>query len=242
MDDNRDAFIAEVVPGRSFLEVGGLWGTVNEKATIAAAAGAERVGALDIWRSDSEWWAAFRNRCAERNVSGVTEIIGSIDNPEIVDCIGTYDVVHCAGVLYHCPNPYLTIANLRTVTGEFLLLTSAVMPPVIENEHGRVVLDPDTAVLVPALSESKRRIFDAYITKAYGGGAYGVNGPIDSWFFADGKPNYGPWWWLWTAALLERIMVCCGFELVRSVPQFSGTGHLMMLRKVPLSIENYGSF
>jgi hypothetical protein len=240
--DHRDDFIRSVAKGRSFLEVGGLWGEVNEKATVAFAAGATGIGALDIWRADSEWWERFRQRCAGAGLPPVREVIGSIDNPAVVDEIGVYDVVHCAGVIYHCPNPFLTISHLRRMCGEYLLLTTAVMPPVIENEHGRLELGPDQAILVPTISDRHRRIADTYMTAAYGGGAYGVNSPIDGWFFSGGEPNYGPWWWLWTAEYMQRLLSVCGFEVVRTASQYNGTGHLYMLRKIPIGIENYGSY
>src|SRR5690606_13047137 len=31
----KDAWIQRLVPGKSFIDVGGLWGTVNEKVTVA---------------------------------------------------------------------------------------------------------------------------------------------------------------------------------------------------------------
>ena len=40
MDDIRDRFIEKVAAGKRFVDIGGLWGMVNEKATVAAAAGA----------------------------------------------------------------------------------------------------------------------------------------------------------------------------------------------------------
>jgi hypothetical protein len=240
--DNRDDFIREVVDGKSFLEVGGLWGAVNEKATVAHKAGAKSIGALDIWPAGSEWWLKFRERCAENGLSSVREIIGSIDNPAIIKQMIGFDIVHCAGVLYHCPHPFLTIMNLRKVTQEILLLTSAVMPNTVENEFGRLVLPDDMAISVPAITEDNRKILDHYIKGAYGGGAYGINDAIDAWFFSDGTPNYGPWWWLWTAEYLNRLLPACGFEIVKTASQFNGTGHLMMLRKIPMKSTNYGVF
>lgn len=240
--DHRDEFIREVVDGKSFLEVGGLWGAVNEKATVAHRANAKAIGALDIWPADSEWWLKFRERCIEHGLTNVAEIIGNTDNPKTLTQVGTYDVVHCAGVLYHCPNPFLTLSNLRHMSNGIVLLTSAVMPPLVENKFGQVVFPDDMAISVPAIDEQNRKVIDHYIKDAYGGGAYGVNDAIDSWFFSDGAPNYGPWWWLWTAEYLNRIVPACGFEIIRTASQFNGTGHLMMLRKVAITTQNYGVF
>ena len=40
MRDVRDTYISQVVAGKSFADVGGLWGTVNEKVSVAHAHGA----------------------------------------------------------------------------------------------------------------------------------------------------------------------------------------------------------
>ena len=35
MSDVRDTYIGQLVAGKSFADVGGLWGTVNEKVSVA---------------------------------------------------------------------------------------------------------------------------------------------------------------------------------------------------------------
>ena len=69
MSDPRDAFIARVVRGKSFADVGGLWGTVNEKVSVAHAAGAASLAMVDI----SEWgdrWNEFETRRRQLGASG----------------------------------------------------------------------------------------------------------------------------------------------------------------------------
>jgi hypothetical protein len=239
--DYRNEVIAGLARGKSFAEIGGLWGLVNEKISVAHEAGASHFCAVDIWKSDSEWWAKFRERCAELRIT-VREIIGSIDNLEIVSQVGRYDIVHCAGVLYHCPNPMLTIANLAAITKETLILTSAVMPEVISNERGTLMLSEDKAICIPCISEYHRRIADLYITQKYGGGAWGINSPVDAWYFADGSPNYGPWWWLWTPAYVRRLLMAAGLSIVDERNQFDGTGHLFVCQRAENKIENFGAF
>jgi hypothetical protein len=241
-DDNRDDYIRVIAPKRSFLEIGGLWGEVNEKATVAFQAGSTEIGVLDIWSPESEWWTRFHARCSAVGLKGVKEFVGSIDNAQAVEKLGMYDIVHCSGVLYHCPNPFLSLAHLRKLTGERLLLATAVMPPVIENEFGRLALDADAAILVPCLTEDKRRVIERHVAGAYGGVAYGVSSPIECWFFRDGAPNYGAWWWLWTEDYVRRMILASGFAVERSAPQFDGTGHLYLLRKTDLSTENFSVY
>lgn len=241
-DDNREAYIQRFVKGRSFIDVGGLWGLVNEKATVAHDFGAISLAMMDIWKPEDDWWTKFRDRCAERGIARVDEIYGSIDNTELLKKIGRFDVVHSSGVLYHCPNPVLTLRNLHRLCGGVLIIGTAVMPTSIENEFGRLIFEPDSALYVPSLHESKRRIVDAYIRARYGGGAYGINEPIDAWFFDDGTPNYGPWWWLWSADYVSSMLVSCGFEIICSDEQFGGTGHLFACRVRESSADGYAVF
>ncbi len=62
-----------------------------------------------------------------------------------------------------------------------LLLATAVMPPVIENEFGSVEFTSESAFCVPTIGDMSRKVLDKYLVESYGGGAYGVNAPIKSW-------------------------------------------------------------
>ncbi len=242
MDDHRDEWIGRITAGKSFVDVGGLWGLVNEKISPAHKAGATQLCMVDIWAPESEWWQKFRERCEANGISPVREVTSSIDNPRILETVGTYDIVHCSGVIYHCPNPLLTIRHLMSLANEMILLATAVMPPVVENEFGRMTFDSEAAVCVPLIGNASRMIMDRYLTEKYGGGAYGVNAPVDSWYFADGAPNYGPWWWLWSASYVARMLETCGLELVDSVSQFGGTGQLYVCKLGRRGATNYAVF
>ena len=98
------------------------------------------------------------------------------------------------------------------------------------------------AICVPLIDEASRKIMDKYLVETYGGGAYGVNAPVETWYFDDGAPNYGPWWWLWSADYVEKMLTTCGLELVDSVIQYGGTGHLYLCRVVQGGVANYGVF
>lgn len=240
--DHRELFIQKVASGKSFVEVGGLWGEVNEKATIAHKAGASKISAIDIWNEESEWWDKFDKRCQLLDIKNVSKYIGSIDNPEVVKTVPVHDIAHCAGVLYHCPNPFLTISNLAALCSEYLILTSASFPSIIETEVGGIYLDDDAAISVPALTEKKRIVLNEYITKNYGGGAYGINYPTDAWYFEDSNPNYGPWWWIWTPNYLKSMAEAVGLEVVDEGSQFNGTGHTLLLKKKINRVANFGKF
>ena len=95
-----------------------------------------------------------------------------------------------------------------------ILLATAVMPPVVENELGKLEFRNESAICVPLIDEASRKIMDKYLVETYGGGAYGVNAPVETWYLDDGAPNYGPWWWLWSADYVEKMLTTCGLELV----------------------------
>src|SRR5258708_6455118 len=131
--DLRDEFIAKVVDGRSFADVGGLWGVVNEKVSVAAEHHALRLAMIDISSPQSELWQIFRDRLA---TSGIYDC--ECISEDICDLAGRskhkYEVVHCSGVLYHHPNPVLLLESLRRVTARYLILTSAVTHEAVIND------------------------------------------------------------------------------------------------------------
>ena len=68
----RKDWIERAVPGRTFAEVGGLWGTVNEQVTVAAKAGARAVTMIDVAPDggpEGYLWDRFRERCRQEGVS-----------------------------------------------------------------------------------------------------------------------------------------------------------------------------
>ncbi|MEN9258340.1 MAG: hypothetical protein Q6L55_06400 [Gloeomargarita sp. SRBZ-1_bins_9] len=66
--DPRDSYIAQVVQGRSFLEVGGLWGGVNEKVSVAYRFGARRLAIVDVAKPENQWWEFFRQRMTQMDI------------------------------------------------------------------------------------------------------------------------------------------------------------------------------
>lgn len=76
--DPRDQYIAQVVKGRSFLEVGGLWGVVNEKISVAHKFGASRLTIIDVSEPTSDLWDLFKARMVQLNIRDYTTIVGDI--------------------------------------------------------------------------------------------------------------------------------------------------------------------
>jgi hypothetical protein len=67
-----EQWVAESVQGKSFAEVGGLWGTVNERVTVAARAGAAETAMIDVIPPEDELWTLFRERAATFGVTGTS--------------------------------------------------------------------------------------------------------------------------------------------------------------------------
>jgi SAM-dependent methyltransferase len=107
--------------GGSFLDVGCMWRIDGANAFAAEEAGASAVTAIDVM----EPTPAFLERAAG---SQVRFLQGDINDAETAERAGQHDVVWCSGVLYHSPDPLLTLHRLRAVTGSRLLLATEVLP------------------------------------------------------------------------------------------------------------------
>jgi hypothetical protein len=207
-NDLRDEFIARVVNGKTFADVGGLWGTVNEKASIAHQLDATAVTMIDVTPLNGDLWQKFDNRMQSLGIEKYHRISRDVCDLRIGDIGQPYDVVHCSGVLYHHPNPMTLLIALRRILSQNLILTSAITQEVIENENGRYQIPPSGVLFVPALSDMERSILSTYWSKI-GVVAHGLTEKC-TYNVAD----FGPWWWLPTAKALEAMCVAAGFKVV----------------------------
>ena len=192
----KHRWIAELVPNRTFADVGGLGGTVNETVSLALQHGAREATMIDQQAPGSEAWARFHARCRELRVAGYRSVGGDICNDRLADEIGAFDVTHCSGVIYHVPKPIDLIRNLIAITREWLILTSMVVPERIAGRAGVLELKQGQCLLVPTLSDAQRAILREYFD-GRGMTVSGIN--RDRPFLAPGgRFRYGPWWWIFT--------------------------------------------
>ena len=201
--------IAELVPNKTFADVGGLWGTLNETVSIAMQHGAREATMVDIQRSDTKWWKAFDDRCRDLGVSGYRSVVGDICNDRIVDQVGPFDITHCAGIIYHVPNPVGMIHNLISITRERFILGSMVVPKRIVNQFGTLELSMGQCLLVPVLSERERNIVAEHFSQMKVN-ALGVTQPA-SFMAKNGPFRYAPYWWLYTEETL--VGMCRMFDV-----------------------------
>ena len=181
MSDVRDTYISQVAAGKSFADVGGLWGTVNEKVSVAHTHGARALTMIDV--------------------------------------------VHCSGVLYHMPEPMQFLRALRKITGEALVLTSAVTATRVEGEKGVLEIPAAAMLCIPALQGREREIVQAYWRGIVGDGAFGITQEVAEWSFED----FGPWWWLPTAEALRAMCEVAGFRYEAGAPSWNGNAYTLRL-------------
>jgi hypothetical protein len=211
-----DEWIYGAAKGRTFADVGGLWGTVNEKVTVAAKAGAASVTMIDMQPFGNELWKQFFDRCASAGVKCDNSIEANVDDPEFPQAVGRYDIVHCSGVIYHCPNPLHTVSKLAQISRHILILGSTVIQPRTRNTKGEIIIEPGSGLFVPALSSSQKGVIAHFFSEV---GAIGVGASMEnSWSLDD----YSPWWWLLTSDLIAGLLKVCGFRIKETCSEWGG--------------------
>jgi hypothetical protein len=221
--DAKDEFIQRVSAGKSFCDVGGLWGTVGEKVSVAHAAGAARLAMVDVEPEGTELWQSFDERMAAKGIAGVERISADINQGTFPD---RFDVVHCSGVIYHSPNPLQTLGALRRLAGEHLILGSVVVPNEIRNDAGSISFAAGQALFLPHVDEATLAVVRRHLDEP-GFQALGVNLPTE--WRAD---DYGPWWWLFTASVLRQLLAATGFVVVDEAPYGGGKACAFLARSV----------
>ena len=186
------ALIRQHARGRSFADVGCMWGVNGEYSFVAEEAGATAVKAVDVFGPTPEFDEKHRARRSQ-----VEFVLGDIGAPDTLARVGRVDVVFCAGVLYHHPSPFDLLVALRRICGERLILRTSTIPEVAGL--------PNVAVFFPMMSEEARALWTLRrlgvpqqlgITNAYR--------PED---------GYGNWFWGLTPSCLDSMLRCAGFRI-----------------------------
>jgi hypothetical protein len=120
-----------------------MWNVNGAYSFHALDMGAVEVAGLDVRAPTEECEGENRRRGAR-----VRFVQGDVNDPGVVAALGSFDVVFCSGLLYHVPNPCLTLERLRALCGDTLILGSSVI------RERRL---PHAAVYYPLLSERQRR-------------------------------------------------------------------------------------
>jgi len=183
------SLIASHAPGRSVADVGCMWRVHGDYAFHALASGATDVVGVDVSTPTAEFTA--RNAAAGNRVRFVQ---GDINDPATLERIGPVDVVFCAGVLYHMPNPLHTLGQLHRLTGKTLIIGSVT---IAEQES------PQAAVFLPFLERRE--------AKALSFSPEGVKVGVDTAFSRD-QP-YANWFWGFSPSAVGAMLRAVGFEV-----------------------------
>lgn len=212
---NKNDWVARIAADRTFADVGGLWGTVNEMASVALQAGAAHATMIDIQPPGNSWWHAFDERMAGLGLSNYSCIHADACRDGFRDRVGVHDVVHCSGIIYHLPDPFTLILALRSITVEHLILTSMYIPEQIKNDAGRLDLRGGGAVLAHAMTDDKKAKVIRQHFEDLGLQVGGITVPLNEpLVLEDGRGNTSPWWWLMTPPLLRSMLEIAGFEVI----------------------------
>ncbi len=225
-ENTQNAAIAQVVKGKTFVDIGALWGTANEKASVAWAHGASEVSVIDILPLKDPLWTAFDQHLSEIGSPPAAHITANLDQMDAPSV--KWDVVHTSGVIYHCPNPVHTLCQLKKIAKEHVIVTSMVIPPTISSPTGTLTLRTGQSWFVPTLDPEARQIAAEYLNGTGVVGAHGIDLPVDPWDATD----YGPWWWLFTPASFRALVETAGFEVVSEGPSWDGRSHTIMARPI----------
>ena len=201
--DRLPEFIRRHAAGRSFADIGCMWGVNGEFAFLAEAAGATAVKAVDVFGPTPE----FDQKHAARG-SRVEFVLGDITRQETLDAVGAVDVVFCAGVLYHHPSPFDLLVALRRICRDTLILRTSTIPEI----RGL----PNAAVYFPMLDAKARELWNLQ-----GLGVLHQAGISNEFQPADG---YGNWFWGLTPSCLESLLKTAGFRVdFRATEAFAQT-------------------
>ncbi|MBI4224905.1 MAG: methyltransferase domain-containing protein [Candidatus Sungbacteria bacterium] len=183
------ALVKKYTPGKSFADIGCMWGVDGFFSFLAEENGAAKVMSVDIYPESAKF-----SEEKERRNSKIQFVQGDINLPDVTDTIGICDVVFCSGVLYHTPDPVHMLTRLRVICGETLILNTASIPemPGIRN----------AAVFYPFLNAKQRKIWNRHI-----GSQKGITGPYEP------ESGYGNWMWGMTPSAIESMLQCAGFKV-----------------------------
>jgi SAM-dependent methyltransferase len=201
--DRLPEFIRRHAPGRSFVDVGCMWGVNGEFAFLAEEAGATPVKAVDVFGPTPEF---EQKRDARR--SRVEFILGDITRNATLAEVGEVDVVFCAGLLYHHPSPFDVLVALRRICRQTLILRTSTIPEV----RGL----PNAAVYFPMLDAAQRELWNLRTL-----GVLHQAGISNEFQPSEG---YGNWFWGLTPSCLESLLKTAGFRVdFRATEAFAQT-------------------
>src|SRR5260370_5500133 len=223
-----DEIISSRVKDANFADIGGMWGLVNEKITVAVKAGCRAATMIDIMPINHRIWGECAQRAQSAGVTEYRKLQGNVDDPALPDKGGTFDFIYCSGVIYHVPIPLHTLACLHALTGRFLLLASMTVPQRIITDAGEMSFGGGRTVFLPAVDPPTKKILGEYFL-TLGIHLAGISDDQNPW---TSLYAYGPWWWLWTENTLSVMLRSAGFRVIEARETWKGRAHGLLCEKI----------
>ncbi len=192
IEENRRRLIQQLAPGKSFLDVGGMYRVAGEMSFLAEEYGATRVTLFDITDPSDE----FAQKHSARS-SNVEFIQADLHDPSAVADLGQFDIVWCTGVIYHTPHPMQQLLYLRRLAKETLVLGTHVIPELPGFDQA--------CILYPGISEEQQATYARF----HGVGQFpGMTSPFDTTWGA-----YANMWWGISVSALRSMLHYTGFDV-----------------------------
>jgi hypothetical protein len=223
--NRSEEWIAQIVPGKTFVDIGGIGEEAsNERVTFAHAAGARSCMMADLHPTTHFEWDVFRRKCASLGMPAFEEFGGiDITSPESLKRIGKVDVVYSTGILYHLPSPPDALWSLRSIVGEYLITNTINFPNEVTNEFGTIRL-PDCGVLfLPAMTDVERKVIGRHYRDRFGWRpgwkdidhmAPEPGNPEKPNYVQDGRLSFQPNWFYYSDHAFRTLLHLCGFTIV----------------------------
>jgi SAM-dependent methyltransferase len=194
--DMRRDLIRRLAPGKTFIDVGGMFDVHGLASFLAEESDASQVVLLDEMPVTEEF-----QREHERRSSNVTYRHGDLHDRALIDDLGTFDLVWCTGVLYHTPHPFMQLEHLRRLCGETLVLGTRVIPEVPGLEQA--------CLYYPEHSEAARREWLNTFGEE-GRRCLGLSAPFDR----SAGMAYANFWFGFSPSAVTAMLRTAGFEVL----------------------------
>ncbi len=195
-EELREDLIRRHAPGRSFADLGCMWGANGRLSFLAEESGAASVTAVDASPPTPEFEAEHARRSSK-----VRFVRGDLHDRRVYEKIGPHDVVWCTGVLYHSPHPMMMLQHFLSITKDVLILGSLTVP-----ELPGV---PQATVFFPHLDAAGR----APYARVWRNDALGISSEMNR------EPNmtYANYWFGFSPSALAALVQAAGFTSVETI-------------------------
>lgn len=217
--DVRDRYVGQVVAGRSFADVGGLYEITKERITVARAHGATEVALIDICPAGASPWDEMRAHLAQKGIVDcrlISDDLHRIHGEQ-------FDVIYSSGVLYHIASPLHYLEALRRLAREHVVLASSIVPDRVPGAAD-IAYPAGSVLYLPAVPPEQRAQVAAFFAQ---------HGRPDI-FAGAGKPLHDIFgvYWLPTSQALVAMCRDVGFEVLdhRPIEGDSMLGYALLLR------------